>query len=99
MNRRGSVHGSRTDRYNRQLHPDGRKWAKDNATKFAEFYGEKTGQTITADQAQNMLLANGYRLVDAAASKGPGGDPVAVAFINANGNELFRSVNTTNPAL
>ncbi|SEA11173.1 hypothetical protein [Paraburkholderia sartisoli] len=60
--------------YNRQLHPDERQWAKDNAKQFAQFYEDKTGQSITADQAQNMLLANGYRLVDAAASKGPGGD-------------------------
>ncbi|HKR38983.1 MAG TPA: hypothetical protein VJU59_04755 [Paraburkholderia sp.] len=62
------------DLYNRQLHPDERKWAKDNAGKFAQIYQDQTGRTITEDQAQQMLLANGYRLVDAAASKGPGGD-------------------------
>lgn len=71
------------------MHPDERQWAKDNATQFAQFYEDKTGQTITADQAQNMLLANGYRLVDAAASKGPGGDATAVAFISENSNGLF----------
>ena len=36
-----------------------------------------------------MLLVNGYRLVDAAASKGPGGDLTAVAYINQNGDGLF----------
>ncbi|MGF6762891.1 hypothetical protein P3T24_003212 [Paraburkholderia sp. GAS33] len=71
------------------MHPDERQWAKDNAKQFAQFYEEKTGQSITADQAQNMLLANGYRLVDAAASKGPGGDATAVAFISQNSNGLF----------
>jgi filamentous hemagglutinin len=60
------------DLYNRQLHSDERQWAKDNAKQFAEFYKEKTGQDLTSAQAENMLLANGYRLVDAAASKGPG---------------------------
>ncbi|CAN0624684.1 membrane protein of unknown function [Burkholderia multivorans] len=37
-----------------------------------------------------MLLANGYRLVDAAASKGPGGDQVAVAYISSNAGGLFQ---------
>ncbi|HEY1999699.1 MAG TPA: hypothetical protein VGH41_21640, partial [Paraburkholderia sp.] len=81
--------GRITVRYNRQLYPDERQWAKDNATQFAQFYVDKTGQSITADQAQNMLLANGYRLVDSAASKGPSGDATAVAFISQNSNGLF----------
>lgn len=82
-----------TDLYNRQLHPDERKWAKDNASKFAQFYEEKTGQTITADQAQQMLLASGYRIVDAAASAGPApdGNRYATAFISENGGGLFRA--------
>lgn len=37
-----------------------------------------------------MLLANGYRLVDSTASKGPGGDATAVAFISANATGLFQ---------
>ncbi|MGU7784736.1 hypothetical protein [Burkholderia sp. PU8-34] len=53
------------------------------------FYKQETGQDITIDQAQNMLLVNGFRLVDAAASKGPGGDSTAVAYINQNGGGLF----------
>ncbi|MEM5434493.1 hemagglutinin repeat-containing protein [Paraburkholderia diazotrophica] len=77
------------DRFNRQLHPDERQWAKDNAKNFAQFYKDKTGQDITPEQAQNMLLANGYRLVDAAASKGPGGDATAVAYISQNAGNLF----------
>ncbi|WP_287497976.1 hypothetical protein, partial [Pandoraea sp. CB10b_02] len=85
----GAFTGFNVDRFNRQLHPDERKWAKDNAKDFAKFYEEKTGKALTAEQARSMLLANGYRLVDAAASKGPGGDPVAVAFINQNAGNLF----------
>lgn len=85
----GAASGYNVDRFNRQLHPDERQWAKDNASNFAAFYKNKTGQTITADQAQQMLLANGYRLVDDMASKGPGGDSVAVQFINQNANGLF----------
>jgi filamentous hemagglutinin len=38
-----------------------------------------------------MLLGTGYRLADAAASKGPGGDVVAVAYISDNGGNLFRA--------
>ncbi|MCZ2896827.1 hemagglutinin repeat-containing protein [Burkholderia thailandensis] len=77
--------------YNRQLHPDERQWAKDNAKSFAKFYEKETGQAITVEQAQNMLLANGYRLVDDMASKGPGGDRYAVAFISANAGGLFNA--------
>lgn len=77
------------DRYNRQLHPDERQWAEKSAMDFASVYKEQTGQDLTPEQAQNMLLANGYRLVDAAASKGPGGDAVAVAYISKNAGNLF----------
>jgi len=82
------------DRFNRQLHPEERQWATDNANKFAQFYKEQTGQTITADQAQQMLLANGYCLVDAAASKRPGGDITAVQFISENTSGMFRATST-----
>ncbi|MBO7865700.1 hemagglutinin repeat-containing protein [Burkholderia pseudomallei] len=87
----GAFSGYNVDRFNRQLHPDERQWAKDKAKDFAKFYEEKTGKSLTADQAQNMLLANGYRLVDAAASKGPGGDATAVAYISQNGGGLFHA--------
>ncbi len=89
------------DRFNRQLHPDERQWAKDNAKNFAQFYKDKTGQDITPDQAQNILLANGYRLVDAAASKGPGGNAVAVAYISQNAGNLFTATTAeyNNPLL
>jgi filamentous hemagglutinin len=79
------------DLYNRQLHPEERKWAKDNASKFAEYYQDQTGQTITADQAQQMLLASGYRLVDDASSAGPApdGSKYATAFISQNAGDLI----------
>lgn len=85
----GAATGANADRFNRQLHPDERKWAKDNAKEFADYYEKSTGKTLTVEQAENMLLGNGYRLVDAAASKGPGGDKYAVAYISQNGGSLF----------
>ncbi|CAD6542646.1 hypothetical protein LMG27952_03918 [Paraburkholderia hiiakae] len=97
----GAFSSSDVDRYNRQLHPDERQWAKDNASEFAQFFKDQTGQSITADQAQQMLLANGYRLVDAAASKGPGGDTTAVQFISQNAGGMFRATSAeyNNPFL
>ncbi|MEK6422629.1 MAG: hypothetical protein V4801_23820 [Burkholderia gladioli] len=87
----GAFSGYNVDRFNRQLHPDERQCAQDKAKDFAKFYEEKTGKAITLEQAQNMLLANGYRLVDGMASKGPGGDPAAVAYISQNGDGLFHA--------
>ncbi len=37
-----------------------------------------------------MLLANGYRLVDAAASKGQGGDALAMAYVSWKVRGLFQ---------
>ncbi|MGF6553309.1 hypothetical protein [Paraburkholderia youngii] len=87
----GAFSGYNVDRFNRQLHPDERKWAKDNAETFAQFYADQTGQTITEDLAQNMLLASGYRLVDASASAGPApaGSQYATAFISQNAGSMF----------
>lgn len=82
----GAAAARNADLYNRQLNPKEHDWAKDNASRFAEFYKEQTGQTLTVDQAQQMLLASGYRLVDAAASAGPApdGSKYATAFISQN---------------
>lgn len=87
----GAMTASNADLYNRQLHPDERKWTKDNAKRFADFYKDQTGQTLTADQAQQMLLASGYRMVDAAASAGPApdGSKYATAFISQNAGSMF----------
>ncbi|TCW85647.1 cell surface protein [Burkholderia sp. SRS-46] len=79
------------DLYNRQLHQSERDWAKSKARDFTKYYEDKTGKAISASQAEDMLLANGYRLVDAVASRGPGGDAVAVAYISKNGGGLFRA--------
>ena len=89
------------DLYNRQLNPDERKWAKDNAGKFAQIYADKTGMVLTADEAQQMLLATGYRMVDAAASKGPGGNLIAGQFISENAGGMFRATSAeyNNPFL
>ncbi len=87
----GAFSGYDVDRFNRQLRADERQWADDKANDFARFYEEKTDRRLSAEQAKNMLLANGYRLVDGAASKGPGGDATAVAYISQNGGGLFRA--------
>lgn len=85
----GAAVASTVDAFNRQLHQDERKWAKDKAKDFAQYYKDQTGKELTPEQAQNMLLANGYRLVDDMASKGPGGDKYAVAFISKNAGGMF----------
>ncbi len=85
----GAAMGANVDAYNRQLHPDERKWAQRKAQDFVQYYKDQTGRDLTPEQAQNMLLANGYRMVDAVASKGPGGDPVAAAYISQNAGSLF----------
>ena len=78
------------DLYNRQLHPDERQWAKDNAAAFAKYYERKTGQAITQDQAEKMLLANGYIRVDSFAASGGGGyDKDAAQYLSENAGELF----------
>jgi filamentous hemagglutinin len=79
------------NRFNRQLSDRERQWASDDAEQFAKRYEEKTGKSLTAEQARNMLLGTGYRMVDAAASKGPGGDPIAAAYISENGGDMFRA--------
>ncbi|KAF7963276.1 hypothetical protein AWV80_11345 [Cupriavidus sp. UYMU48A] len=40
----GAAMAANVDRFNRQLHPDERQWAKNNAKQFAEYY--KTGQAM-----------------------------------------------------
>ncbi|MCA3188853.1 hemagglutinin repeat-containing protein [Cupriavidus sp.] len=97
----GAATAANADRFNRQLHPDERQWAKDKARAFAAEYEDKTGKPITVDQAERMLLASGYRIVDAVASKGPGGDATATAFISRNGGGLFSATTTeyNNPFL
>ncbi|WP_454766900.1 hemagglutinin repeat-containing protein [Cupriavidus campinensis] len=78
------------DAYNRQLHQGERNWAKTNAKNFAQYYEGQTGKSISIEQAESMLLANGYRLVDTQASTGPGGDLTAAAFISINAGNLFQ---------
>jgi filamentous hemagglutinin len=79
------------DRFNRQLSPDERQWASDNVEQFAKRYEETTGKSLTVEQAREMLLGTGYRMVDEMASKGPGGDPLAAAYISEHGGNMFRA--------
>ncbi|CAB3797243.1 hypothetical protein LMG28138_04218 [Pararobbsia alpina] len=85
----GALSAYNVDRFNRQLHPDERQWAKDNAKTFAQFYEGKTGRSITSDQAQQILLANGYIRVDQAAASGPGYDATAAQYITQYAGNLF----------
>ncbi|WP_254073726.1 hypothetical protein [Burkholderia sp. S171] len=80
----GAVGASNADRFNRQLHPDETAWVtrQDTLKAFEAYYDKTTGQTITDDQATQLLLGNGLRLVDSAAASVPGGNAAAVAFIS-----------------
>ncbi|WP_392397933.1 hemagglutinin repeat-containing protein [Ralstonia mojiangensis] len=90
----GAFSGYNVDRFNRQLMPYERKWARDQAETFAAYYEAKTGKAITTDEAANMLLGSGYRLVDAQAAGGPGGNVTATQFINDKGGSLFKATET-----
>ncbi|WP_249277654.1 hemagglutinin repeat-containing protein [Pandoraea sp. PE-S2R-1] len=85
----GAFAGYNVDRFNRQLDPRERTWAKDNAQAFADFYRKRTGDAISVTDAENLLLAGGYRLVDAAASSAPGADRYATEYISKNSGSLF----------
>lgn len=77
----GAFSGYNVDRFNRQLHPDERKWAKDNAKAFADYYKKETGQTISAEDAYQRLLSAGYADVDKYASDMGTSDQKAKQFI------------------
>ena len=84
-----------TEANNRQLHQSERDFAKENAKKFAQYYKDQTGQTIDEARAEQMLLGDGYRMVDAAANKGPGvagpaGDAVAASFLAQNAGNFLK---------
>ncbi len=87
----GALVGAATDRFNRQLSPDEREWARDRAESFAKRYEQETGGPLAVDLARDKLLGTGYRMVDAVASKGPGGDPTASAYISEYGRDMFRA--------
>jgi len=77
------------------LHQSERDFTKENAKKFAQYYKDQTGQTIDEARAEQMLLGDGYRMVDAAANKGPGvagpaGDAVAVSFLAQNAGNFLK---------
>ena len=77
----GAATGVNIDVNNRQLHPDERKWAKDNASKYQQYLANKTGEKITAEEAYQRLLSAGYAVVDEAAIKGGTSDETAKQFI------------------
>src|SRR5450830_1867642 len=64
----GAAASVNTEANNRQLHQSERDFAKENAKKFAQYYKDQTGQTIDEARAEQMLLGDGYRMVDAAAN-------------------------------
>ncbi|MNV23970.1 hypothetical protein D3C71_1150120 [compost metagenome] len=57
------------DMYNRQLHPDERKWAKENAEGMRKYVAEVTGQSISLEEAYQRLLSAGYGIVDERADR------------------------------
>ncbi len=80
----GAFSGYNVDRFNRMLHPDERKWAKDNAKAFADYYARETGRTIGVEDAYQRLLSAGYADVDKYAAGTGLSDPKASQFITAN---------------
>ncbi|MBJ7310540.1 hypothetical protein H7U20_10065, partial [Rugamonas sp. CCM 8940] len=73
-----------TDTNNRQLHPNERKWAKDNAKKYQQYLADKMGESISAEDAYQRLLSAGYAIVDNAAQKGGKSDVSALQYISEN---------------
>lgn len=62
---------------------------KDNAAAFAKLYADKTGQTITDEQASDMLLVAGFHDVDQTAANSSQANPLASQFISGNAGGLF----------
>nr|CUV28161.1 putative hemagglutinin-related protein [Ralstonia solanacearum] len=96
----GAFSGYNVDRFNRQLHPDERKWAKDNAKAFADYYKKETGQTISAEDAYQRLLSAGYADVDKYASDMGTSDQKAKQFITSTApSNLFQKDSQWNDKL
>jgi filamentous hemagglutinin len=86
----GAVAGLNGELNNRQLHPDERKWAKDNASKYRDYLNSKTGENISTEEAYQRLLSAGYAVVDTAAANAGKSDEAAKQFINeASPKTLF----------
>ncbi|WP_223258652.1 hypothetical protein [Trinickia symbiotica] len=77
--------------FNRQLPDQERQWTKEHAKWFAAAYEEKTGQAITLERAEKLLLGTGYMMVDDKAKAGPGYDMAAAQYISENSGELFKA--------
>ncbi|GJI97217.1 hypothetical protein RugamoR57_39350 [Duganella caerulea] len=73
-----------TDTNNRQLHPDERQWAKENAKKYQKYLLDKTGDSISAEDAYQRLLSAGYAVVDNAAQIGGKSDIFALQYLSEN---------------
>jgi filamentous hemagglutinin len=80
----GAGSGYAVDAFNRQLHPDERKWAQENARKYQQYLASKTGEAVTTEEAYQRLLSAGYAVVDDAAARGGKSDEIAKQYINAN---------------
>jgi filamentous hemagglutinin len=76
---------------NSTLHPAQQTWISQNAAAFAAYYLKTTGQSITTDQAIQMLLGTAYIVNDETAANGPGYNAVAGNFIASSptGSALF----------
>jgi filamentous hemagglutinin len=77
----GATAALNVDANNRQLHPDERKWAKDNAGKYKAYLKDKRGEDTSTEEAYQRLLSAGYAVVDDAAQRTGKSDEVAKQFI------------------
>ena len=66
------------------MHQSERDWAKKNAHKFADYYKDQTGKTISDEEEYQKLLSAGYAMVDDTASRPGGSDEKAKQFIGDN---------------
>lgn len=80
----GAATAATVDANNRQLHPDERKWAKENAEKYRKYLADKTGEQVSTEEAYQRLLSAGYAVVDAAAQNTGKSDEIAKQFISSN---------------
>jgi filamentous hemagglutinin len=88
----GAAGAFNEDLNNRQLHPDERKWARNNATKYQQYLKNKTGENITPKEAYQRLLSAGYAVTDDYAQKTGKSDETAKQFIVSNAaSGLFKA--------
>ncbi|MFX1682672.1 hemagglutinin repeat-containing protein [Mitsuaria sp. CC2] len=77
----GGVAAINQDYNNRQLHQSERDWIKGQVSAYQKYIREKTGESVSPEDAYQRLLSAGYAMVDNAALQGGISDPYAKQFI------------------